>query len=84
MVTTLQKDYKERIVPALEKQFNYSTVMRVPRLEKIVINQGIGEATQDKKLLDTAIAPVRKQSLLSRARISRTSSSVRKCRSASV
>ena len=56
MVTTLQKDYKERIVPALENQYNYSTVMQVPRLEKIVINQGIGEATQDKKLIDTAVA----------------------------
>ncbi len=55
MVTTLQKDYKERIVPALEKEFNYSTVMQVPRLEKIVINQGIGAATQDKKLIETAI-----------------------------
>ncbi len=56
MSTTLQKDYKERIVPALEKEFNYSTIMQVPRLEKIVINQGIGAATQDKKLIDTAIA----------------------------
>ncbi len=55
MVTTLQKDYKERIVPVLEKEFNYSTVMQVPRLEKIVINQGIGAATQDKKLIETAI-----------------------------
>lgn len=55
METTLSKDYKERIVPALTKEFGYSTVMRVPRLEKIVINQGIGEATQDKKLIDTAI-----------------------------
>ena len=55
MSTTLQKDYKERIVPALEKEFNYSTVMQVPRLEKIVINQGIGAATQDKKLIETAI-----------------------------
>ena len=53
--TTLQKDYKERIVPALTKEFNYSTVMQVPRLEKIVINQGLGAATQDKKLIDTAI-----------------------------
>ena len=53
--TTLQKDYKERIVPALEKEFNYSTVMQVPRLEKIVINQGLGDATQDKKLIDIAI-----------------------------
>ena len=49
------KDYKERIVPALEKQFKYTTVMQVPRLEKIVINQGIGDATQDKKLIDVAI-----------------------------
>ncbi len=55
MSTTLQKDYKERIVPALEKEFNYTTVMQVPRLEKIVINQGLGAATQDKKLIETAI-----------------------------
>ena len=53
--TTLQKEYKDRIVPALEKQFNYTTVMQVPRLEKIVINQGLGDATQDKKLIDIAI-----------------------------
>ena len=55
METTLSKDYKERIVPALVKEFGYSTVMQVPRLEKIVINQGIGEATQDKKLIDIAV-----------------------------
>ena len=55
MSTTLSKDYKERIVPELTKEFNYSTVMQVPRLEKIVINQGLGAATQDKKLIDTAI-----------------------------
>jgi len=53
--TTLKKDYIERIVPALEKQFSYSTVMQVPRLKKIVINQGLGGATQDKKLIETAI-----------------------------
>ncbi len=55
MSTTLHNDYKERIVPALEKEFNYTTVMQVPRLKKIVINQGIGQATQDKKLIETAI-----------------------------
>ncbi len=55
METTLSKDYKERILPELMKQFGYTTVMRAPRLEKIVINQGIGEATQDKKLIDIAI-----------------------------
>ena len=47
---TLKNKYKESIVPALEKEFNYSTVMQVPRLEKIVINQGLGAATQDKKI----------------------------------
>ena len=55
MTTTLQKDYPERIVPALEKQFNYKTVMMVPKLKKIVINQGLGEATQDKKVIETAL-----------------------------
>jgi len=52
---TLKTDYKERIVPALEKEFNYSSVMQVPRLEKIVINEGLGAATQDKKIIETAI-----------------------------
>ena len=47
--TTLKKDYTERIVPALEKEFKYTSVMQVPRLTKIVINQGLGAATQDKK-----------------------------------
>ncbi len=55
METTLSKDYKERITPALIKEFGYTTVMQVPRLEKIVINQGLGEATQDKKLIEIAI-----------------------------
>lgn len=55
MSTTLHKEYKERIVPALEKEFNYTSVMQVPRLKKIVINQGLGEATQDKKIIETAI-----------------------------
>ena len=55
MATTLNKDYNERIVPALMKEFNYSTVMQVPKLKKIVINQGLGQATQDKKIIETAI-----------------------------
>ncbi len=54
--TTIKKDYQERIVPALTKEFNYTTPMQVPRLKKIVINQGLGDATQDKKIIDTAIA----------------------------
>ncbi len=55
MSATLQKEYKEKIVPALEREFGYTTVMQVPRLEKTAINQGIGAATQDKKLIETAI-----------------------------
>lgn len=51
----LKKDYLERIVPALQKEFNYSTVMQVPVLKKIVINQGLGEVTADKKIIETAI-----------------------------
>ena len=46
----LKNTYKEQIVPALEKQFNYSSKMQVPVLKKIVINQGLGDATQDKKI----------------------------------
>lgn len=51
----VKKDYKERIVPALTEKFNYTTPMQVPKLKKIVINQGLGAATQDKKLIETAI-----------------------------
>ena len=48
----LKTKYKEEIVPALMKEFGYKTVMQVPRLEKIVINQGIGQAIADKKLIE--------------------------------
>ncbi|MCI7598001.1 MAG: 50S ribosomal protein L5 [Prevotella sp.] len=54
----LKKTYKETIVPALQKQFNYSSMMQVPVLKKIVINQGLGDATQDKKIIDVAINEV--------------------------
>lgn len=52
---SLKNDYKERIVPALMKEFNYTTVMQVPVLKKIVINQGLGQAVADKKIIETAI-----------------------------
>lgn len=55
MSATLKQDYKEKIVPALIKEFNYTTVMQVPVLEKIVLNQGLGQATGDKKIIETAI-----------------------------
>ncbi|MEY3242223.1 MAG: hypothetical protein RIR11_3662 [Bacteroidota bacterium] len=51
----LKTKYKNEVVPALMEQFNYTSVMQVPRLEKICINQGIGDATGDKKLIDQAI-----------------------------
>jgi large subunit ribosomal protein L5 len=53
-VPELRKKYKEVIVPALTKEFNYKTPMQVPKLEKIVINQGVGKAIADKKIIDTA------------------------------
>ena len=52
---SLRKEYKERIVPALIKEFGYSTVMQVPKLEKIVLNQGLGAAVADKKIIETAV-----------------------------
>ncbi len=51
----LLKKYREEIVPALLKKFNYKNVMQVPKLEKIVINMGVGEAIENSKLLDTAV-----------------------------
>ena len=52
---SLKKEYAERIAPALMKQFNYSYSMQIPVLKKIVINQGLGIATADKKIIDVAI-----------------------------
>lgn len=51
---TLKKKYKEEIIPALTKQFGYTTIMQVPKLQKIVINRGVGQAIADKKLVDIA------------------------------
>jgi large subunit ribosomal protein L5 len=48
----LQKYYQESVVPKLMEQFQYSSIMEVPRLLKVCLNQGIGDATQDKKLID--------------------------------
>ena len=54
-MTTLKKQYDEKIAPALMKQFNYSSPMQIPRLVKIVLNEGLGDATQDTKIIETAI-----------------------------
>ncbi|MDD2798863.1 MAG: 50S ribosomal protein L5 [Bacteroidales bacterium] len=52
---SLKNDYKERVAPALMKEFGYKSVMQVPVLKKIVINQGLGIAVADKKIIETAI-----------------------------
>ncbi len=57
-VPTLKKKYKEEIVPSLMKEFGYKSIMQVPRLKKIVVNQGVGQATADKKLIDNALTEV--------------------------
>ena len=54
-VNRLQKKYKEEVRRALVKEFGYSTIMMAPRLEKIVINMGVGDATQNSKALDDAV-----------------------------
>ena len=51
----LKKQYNEQIAPALKEQFNYSSAMQIPALKKIVINMGLGDATQDKKIIDVSI-----------------------------
>lgn len=56
MAARLRKHYSEQVVPALTKEFGYKNVMGVPKLEKISINIGLGEATQNAKLMDKAVA----------------------------
>lgn len=51
---TLKKKYSEEVIPALMKEFNYKSVMQVPRIEKIVLNQGVGAAIADKKIIELA------------------------------
>ena len=53
---SLKKKYREEIVPALMEKFQYSSIMQVPKLQKSCINQGVGGATQDKKLVDNALS----------------------------
>src|SRR5690606_18297747 len=56
MMARFQQRYREEIVPALVKQFGYESVMQAPRVEKITLNMGVGEAVADKKVLDNALA----------------------------
>ena len=54
-MNTVKKDYTERIVPILMKEFAYTSVMQAPKLQKIVLNQGLGIAVADKKIIEVAI-----------------------------
>ena len=54
--TRLQKHYQDQVVKQLVEQFGYKSVMQVPRIEKITLNMGVGEAVNDKKIMDNAVA----------------------------
>ncbi len=56
----LQEHYRSTVVPELTKRFGYKSVMEVPRLQKIVLNMGVGEAVGDKKIMDNAVADLQK------------------------
>lgn len=59
MAARLTEKYRSEVVPALMKQFSYKSTMQVPKLEKIVINVGLGEAIQNAKLLDSVVNEIR-------------------------
>jgi large subunit ribosomal protein L5 len=54
-VPRLKEKYKSDVIPSLQKQFSYKSSMKVPKITKIVLNQGLGDAVADKKLIDSAI-----------------------------
>ena len=60
MTTRLEKFYKEEVVPKLMQQFGYTNPMEVPRLSKITLNMGVGEAATNKKILENAVADMAK------------------------
>jgi large subunit ribosomal protein L5 len=58
-MTTLQNHYREKVISQLTEQFGYKSVMEVPRIEKITLNMGVGEAGGDKKIMDHAVSDMR-------------------------
>ena len=60
MAARLQQVYRDKIAPELAKQFGYKSPMQVPRITKITLNMGVGEATGDKKILDNAVGDMQK------------------------
>ncbi|WP_295445534.1 50S ribosomal protein L5 [uncultured Thiodictyon sp.] len=73
-MSRLQTVYRERIVGELKEKFGYRSVMQVPRIEKITLNMGVGEAIADKKVMDFAVADMRaiagQQPIVTKARLS--------------
>ena len=55
-MSRLKEEYRKRIIPAMREKFDYKNVNQVPKLEKIVVNAGVGEAAQESKLLDNVVA----------------------------
>ncbi|HET6396372.1 MAG TPA: 50S ribosomal protein L5 [Pseudoxanthomonas sp.] len=81
MTTRLEKIYKEEVVPALMKKFGYTNPMEVPKLVKITLNMGVGEAASNKKVLENAVADLAKISgqkpVTTKARVSVASFKIR-------
>ena len=81
MTTRLEKFYKEEVVPALTKKFGYANPMEVPKLVKITLNMGVGEAATNKKILENAVADMAKiagqKPIVTKSRISVASFKIR-------
>jgi large subunit ribosomal protein L5 len=81
MTTRLEKFYKDEVIPKMMKQFSYDNVMQVPRLSKITLNMGVGEAVGNKKILENAVAEMAKVSgqkpVTTKARVSVASFKIR-------
>lgn len=81
MTTRLEKFYKDEVVPKLMKQFGYENIMQVPRLSKITLNMGVGEAVGNKKILENAVADMTKicgqRPVTTKARVSVASFKIR-------
>ena len=80
-MTRLEKIYKEEVVPKLMQKFGYTNVMQVPRLSKVTLNMGVGEAVGNKKILENAVADMAKISgqkpIVTKARVSVASFKIR-------
>ena len=81
MNTRLEKIYKEEVVPVLMKRFGYTNPMQVPKIQKITINMGVGEAATNKKVLENAVADLAKitgqQPIITKTRVSVASFKIR-------